>query len=667
MIELNYKVGRNMKLNEKRIVNDIRLLALDMINAAGSGHPGIALDAAPTLYTLFAYHLKFDLERKAWCNRDRFVLSAGHGSALLYSTLYYLLDEFNLEELKNFRKINSQCTGHPEYNLNNRIEVTTGPLGEGFATSVGLAIGEKYLESTFNKKKNIVFDYKIYTLVSDGDLMEGISYEAASLAGNLGLDNLIVLYDSNGVTADGDLDKAMYENIPDRFASMNWEVIKVKDGENIGEISNAIEKAKKSKKPVLIEIKTTLGIYSKYEGTNRIHSNLDKDFLVYTAAIKEDNVEMIEAKKKKIPMMERGEFLGEITKLYSNTIGIAGTHGKTSTTSMVSLIFLEAGRDPTIQVGSILSNINGNYRVGKSDTLIIEACEYCDSFLSFKQKSAIILNIDNDHLDYFKNLENIKKSFNKYVSHLPNDGYLVINNDDKNSSELKDNTSAKVVTYGINNDSDYMATDIDYDAEGCARFNVINYGNNLGRIELSVPGEHNVLNALSAIALASSYDISFEDIKKGIKKYKGASRRLEYKGKFKGACVYDDYGHHPTEIMATSNAIHKKQYNESWVIFEAHTYSRAYKHKVDFAKALKNFDHIIVTDIYAAREENVYGITEDDIVKAIKKYGKEAFYISNYDDIKLYLSQYVHDGDLILTLGAGNVTKVADLLVSKNE
>ena len=268
-----------MKLNEKRIVNDIRLLALDMINAAGSGHPGIALDAAPTLYTLFAYHLKFDLERKVWCNRDRFVLSAGHGSALLYSTLYYLLDEFNLEELKNFRKINSQCTGHPEYNLNNRIEVTTGPLGEGFATSVGLAIGEKYLESTFNKKKNIVFDYKIYTLVSDGDLMEGISYEAASLAGNLSLDNLIVLYDSNGVTADGDLDKAMYENIPDRFASMNWEVIKVKDGENIGEISNAIEKAKKSKKPVLIEIKTTLGIYSKYEGTNRIHSNLDKEDL----------------------------------------------------------------------------------------------------------------------------------------------------------------------------------------------------------------------------------------------------------------------------------------------------------------------------------------------------------------------------------------------------
>lgn len=269
----------NMKLNEKRIVNDIRLLALDMIDTAGSGHPGIALDIAPTLYTLFAYHLKFDLERKAWCNRDRFVLSAGHGSAILYSTMYYLLDEYNLDELKNFRRISSVCTGHPEYNLNNRIEVTSGPLGQGFATSVGMAIGEKYLESTFNRKKNTVFNYNIYTLVSDGDLMEGISYEAASLAGNLSLDNLIVLYDSNGVTADGDLDKVMYENIPDRFASMNWEVIVVKDGENIGEISNAIEKAKKSKKPVLIEIKTKLGKYSKYEGTNRIHSNLDKEDL----------------------------------------------------------------------------------------------------------------------------------------------------------------------------------------------------------------------------------------------------------------------------------------------------------------------------------------------------------------------------------------------------
>lgn len=400
-----------------------------------------------------------------------------------------------------------------------------------------------------------------------------------------------------------------------------------------------------------------------YVPQSKNNINDDIDFVVYTAAIKDDNEEMVEAKNRNIPMMERGEFLGEITKLYSNTIGIAGTHGKTSTTSMVSLIFIEAGIDPTIQVGSILSNIDGNYRIGKSDTLIIEACEYCDSFLNFKQKSAIVLNIDNDHLDYFKNIDNIKKSFNKYVSYLPNDGYLIVNNDDNNSSDLKNHTSANVVTYGIENDAMYMAKDITYDKDGCGSFDVIFEGKKLGRIDLSVPGEHNILNALAAISLSYSYDISFDDIKNGIKKYKGASRRLEYKGKFKGADVYDDYGHHPTEIEATSKAIHKKEYNESWVIFEAHTYSRAYKHKEDFAKALKDFDHIIITDIYAAREKNIYGITEEDIVREIKKYGKEAFHISDYNDIKLYLSQYVKKGDLILTLGAGNVTKIADLLV----
>ena len=269
----------DMKLNEKKIINEIRMLSLDMIDNAKSGHPGIALDFAPTIYTLLAYHLKFDLERKAWCNRDRLVLSAGHGSALLYSALYYLLDEYTIDDLKNFRHIGSNTPGHPEYNLNNRIEVTAGPLGEGFATSVGMAIGEKYLESTFNRKKNKVFDYNIYTIVSDGDLMEGISYESASLAGNLGLNNLIVLYDSNEVTADGRLEKSNIESVSERFKAMDWDVITVKNSESIGEISSAIEKAKKSKKPVLIEVQSTIGKYSKYEGTSKIHSNLEKEDL----------------------------------------------------------------------------------------------------------------------------------------------------------------------------------------------------------------------------------------------------------------------------------------------------------------------------------------------------------------------------------------------------
>ena len=268
-----------MRLNEKKIINDIRMLSLDMINTAGSGHPGIALDFAPTIYTLLAYHLKFDLERKAWCNRDRLVVSAGHASALLYASLFYCLDEFSIEELKKYRRISSSLGGHPEYNLNNRIEATTGLLGQGFATAVGLAIGEKYLESTFNRKKNTIFDYNIYCICSDGDLMEGITYEAASLAGTLELDNLIVLYDSNAVTADGDIEKTSVEDIEARFSSINWEVIRVKKGESVKEISNAIDKAKKSSRPVLIEVETVLGIYSKYEGTNRIHANLEKEDL----------------------------------------------------------------------------------------------------------------------------------------------------------------------------------------------------------------------------------------------------------------------------------------------------------------------------------------------------------------------------------------------------
>lgn len=268
------------KLNEKKIVNDIRLLALDMIDNAGSGHPGIVLSAAPIIYTLFAHHLNFDLDRPDYCNRDRFILSAGHGSALLYSTLFATCNTFNIDDLKTFRRLNSVCPGHPEYNLNHRIETTSGLLGQGFANAVGMAMAEKYLESSFNSKKNTLFDYKIYVLCGDGDLMEGISYEAASLAGTFALDNLIVLYDANNVCLDGNVEKTFSESVIERFEAMDWEVLEVKNGESIKEIDNAISKAKKSKKPVLIGVNTVLGRYSKYEGTNKVHGGaLEKEDL----------------------------------------------------------------------------------------------------------------------------------------------------------------------------------------------------------------------------------------------------------------------------------------------------------------------------------------------------------------------------------------------------
>lgn len=268
------------KLNEKKIVNDIRLMALDMIDNANSGHPGMVLSAAPIMYALFAHHLNFDLERTDHCNRDRFILSAGHGSALLYSTLFATCNTFDIEDLKTFRKLNSVCPGHPEYDLSHRIETTSGLLGQGFANAVGMAIAEKYLEANFNSKKNELFNYKVYVLCGDGDLMEGISYESASLAGTLKLDNLIVLYDANNICLDGTIDKTFDESVAERFEALGWEVLEVKNGESIKEIDNAIEKAKKSKKPVLIGVNTVIGKYSKYEGTNKVHgSPLEKEDL----------------------------------------------------------------------------------------------------------------------------------------------------------------------------------------------------------------------------------------------------------------------------------------------------------------------------------------------------------------------------------------------------
>ena len=261
-----------MKRIEERIIDNIRSLSIDMITEAGSGHPGIALGAAPILYTLFANHINIDPENPKYYNRDRFILSAGHGSALLYSILYFAGYKIDLEDIKNFRKINSLLPGHPEYNHTPGVDMTTGPLGEGLASSVGIAMAERYLNSFFNKEKKDLIDFYTYVLCGEGDLMEGASYEALSLAGMYKLNKLIVLFDHNNVTLDSDLNKSFDENIMLRFNAINWNVITVEDGENIEAISTAIEEAKLEKeKPTIIEIKTTIGKYSSIEGTNKVH------------------------------------------------------------------------------------------------------------------------------------------------------------------------------------------------------------------------------------------------------------------------------------------------------------------------------------------------------------------------------------------------------------
>ncbi|MBQ3474969.1 MAG: UDP-N-acetylmuramate--L-alanine ligase [Bacilli bacterium] len=390
----------------------------------------------------------------------------------------------------------------------------------------------------------------------------------------------------------------------------------------------------------------------------------DIDLVVYTAAIKDTNPELVKARELGIECVERGKFLGELTENFKDCIGVAGTHGKTTTSSMVSCVFVEAGVDPSIQIGANLTQIGGNYRVGKSDYFIIEACEYMDSFQNFKQRSAIITNIDNDHLDYFKNIDNISKSFEKYVSHLPENGLLVLNMDNERCYDLRNYTKASVITVSENNkEADYNVKNIEYDDRGCPSYDIYKKDEFVIRVKLNVRGEHNILNSLEAFALCSWYGIDNETIVKGLSSFTGASRRMEYKGQFNGANVYDDYGHHPTEIEATANAILKEKHNESYAVFEAHTYSRFYEHVNSFAKSLTKFDHIIVIDIYAAREENIYGVKPEDLVDKLVKLGKDAIYISDYDEIKKYLKERVKEGDLIITLGAGNVTKVASKLV----
>ncbi len=388
------------------------------------------------------------------------------------------------------------------------------------------------------------------------------------------------------------------------------------------------------------------------------------DVVVYTAAIDPENIELKTARLLDIETIERCDFLGEITRCYENTITVSGTHGKSTTTSMLSLCFLEAEKDPSIQVGADLKQINGNYKVGESSYFLLEACEYVESFLKFSPKSEIILNIDNDHLDYFKNFENIKKAFIKYVKLAPQDGFIVLNADDKNCLDLREYTKAKVITYGIENENaNFIARDIKFDEEGFSSYEVYKDGKFYEKIKLSVPGIHNVLNSLACIAMCDAYGLDKTKVKSALSKFVGAGRRFEYKGKVNNAKIYDDYGHHPTEILATSKALKNKEFNKSWVVFQPHTYSRTKTLIDDFAKALLNYDNIIILDIYAAREKNVYNISSIDLVNKIKDLGKEAKYIPNFEECVSYLKQNVKDGDIVLTQGAGTVTEIGDILI----
>ncbi|MBE6139930.1 MAG: UDP-N-acetylmuramate--L-alanine ligase [Firmicutes bacterium] len=390
------------------------------------------------------------------------------------------------------------------------------------------------------------------------------------------------------------------------------------------------------------------------------------DIVVYTAAISDEDEEIKEAKRLKKEMYERAEFLGNISKLYENCLCISGTHGKSTTTSLVSLIFLEANLNPTIQVGAILPQINGNTYIGGQKYLIMESCEYVDSFLHFHPTSEIILNIDNDHLDYFHNLDNIKASFKKYVNLLPKNGFLIINKDDVNSDDIYNETIANVITYGIKNEALYNAKNITHNDLGHHSFDIYYKNNFLININLNINGEHNVYNALAAFALAHQYINDLNTIKAGIEKYRGVERRFELIGKYNNALIYDDYAHHPTEVKTTVESVKKIKHHTNWAIFQSHTFSRTKEHLDEFADVLSNFDQIIIAPIYPARETNTFNVSEEQLVEKIKLKNKNVIYIDSFSKIVDYLEKNVLENDLIITIGAGPINKVGFELKEKS-
>ena len=400
-------------------------------------------------------------------------------------------------------------------------------------------------------------------------------------------------------------------------------------------------------------------------GHKKEHVSDNVDMVVYTAAVHEDNAELVAAKEKNILTINRAAFLGQIMREYKNSIAVSGTHGKTSTTSMLSTIFEYADLDPTILVGGNLSVIGGNVKIGNSDNFITEACEYVDSFLNFNPKISIVLNIEEDHLDYFSGIEEIKASFNKFGKLLPKEGYFIINGDDNNTNDILHDVKSTIIKYGTGTSNDVIIKNVEFNENGYGIFELEHKGECLGRFELSVPGIHNVFNATAAIIAAYVSSIDIEVIRKNIAAYKGVGRRFEVKGNYNGALVVDDYAHHPTELKATLAAAKKIKKSNLWCIFQPHTYTRTKSLLNDFAEAFYSADKVIITDIYAAREIDPGDIHSKDLVDKLYQNNVDVIYLSSFDEITEYLRKNVINDDLVITAGAGPIYKVAEALIQE--
>lgn len=382
------------------------------------------------------------------------------------------------------------------------------------------------------------------------------------------------------------------------------------------------------------------------------------DFVVRTAAVHDDNPEIASAHEKGIPVFERTQAWGAIMRSYKNAICVAGTHGKTTTTSMVTHILMAENSDPTVMIGGTLPLLKSGYRVGEGDTIVLESCEYYNSFHSFLPTVAVILNVDTDHLDFFKDLDDIKKSFGVFAGNVPENGYIVVNADDANSLDsIADIKGRNIVTFAIDKAADVRADNIVYGRT--TSFDLLYKAECVAHIEMKVCGRHNIYNALAAAAAALVSGVSPASIAEGLGQFRGAGRRVEYKGECGGAEVYDDYAHHPNELKATLTAVRDMGYERIICAFQPHTYTRTKALFNEFIEALSLADKVYLAEIYAAREKNTIGISSKDLADKIPG----AIYSPSFDDLADKLRKEAKPGDIILTVGAGDIYKVGESII----
>lgn len=393
---------------------------------------------------------------------------------------------------------------------------------------------------------------------------------------------------------------------------------------------------------------------------NQVPSNIaGAEMIVYSAAILPDNPELVAAKNSYIPTFERSEIFGALSRMYDNCIGVCGTHGKTTVTSMITEIFYKAGKDPSALVGGYLPSIDSHGRCGDSDIFVCEACEFKDTFLHLSPDYAIITNVDGDHLEYFKTMDNLINSFHKFLSKAKKGVYY--NGDDENTLKAVENLDKSICKkFGFGKDNDIYAENISYNRGAFAEFDVILHGENIGRVKLNIPGEHNILNALSVILISYDFGFKLDEIREYIEGFSGAKRRFEVLGVKNGFTVADDYAHHPTELKVTLEAAMQMEYNNVWAVFQPFTFSRTKRLFDDFVEVLKIPDHVVLTPIMGSREVNTYGIYSEQLQEKIPG----SVVCETFEDVKNYIINHAEDGDLVITLGCGDIYKAAKMIVN---